>query len=196
MCIRDRVRSWPNAFAARVYKISRDPQGVRLTWLKVTGGTLKVRQALGYATQKGEEREEKIVQLRLYSADKFTSPEEVPAGTLCAVTGLSGTFAGQGLGVEPAGRPPVLEPVMTYRVELPAGADPAAALPKLRQLEEEDPQLHILWEGGRIHVQIMGRVQLEIFRALVQQRFGMDVTLDNGQIFYKETIENLSLIHI
>ena len=184
------VRSWPNAFAARVYKISRDPQGVRLTWLKVTGGTLKVRQALGYATQKGEEREEKIVQLRLYSADKFTSPEEVPAGTLCAVTGLSGTFAGQGLGVEPAGRPPVLEPVMTYRVELPAGADPAAALPKLRQLEEEDPQLHILWEGGRIHVQIMGRVQLEIFRALVQQRFGMDVTLDNGQIFYKETIEN------
>ena len=107
-----------------------------------------------------------------------------------AVTGLSGTFAGQGLGAEPAGTPPVLEPVMTYLVELPKATDPLTVLPKLRLLEEEDPQLHIIWSGGQIHVQIMGRVQLEIFRSLVQQRFGLDVTLDTGRIFYKETIAN------
>ncbi len=181
---------WGDCFSARVYKISRDAQGNRLTWLKITGGTLKVREMIRYVNQKGESVEEKAVQLRLYSADKFVPPEEVRAGMLCAVTGLSGTFAGQGLGAEAHGTPPVLEPVMTYRVELPKGADPAVVLPKLRQLEEEDPQLHILWDQGRIHVQIMGRVQLEIFRSLVRQRFGLDVTLDTGRIFYKETIEN------
>ena len=179
----------PAQFGARVCKISRDPQGNRLTWMKITGGALKVRSVLSYVNQKGEAAEEKAVQLRLYSGDKFTTPEEVEAGRLCAVTGLTGTFAGQGLGAEPAGKPPVLEPVMTYRVELPKGTDPLTALPKLRLLEEEDPQLHILWSGGQIHVQIMGRVQLEIFRSLVQQRFGLDVTLDTGRIFYKETIE-------
>ena len=182
-------RSWPEEFGARVYKISRDPQGNRLSWLKITGGSLKVREIIRYVNQKGSETEEKVVQLRLYSADKFTAPEEVGPGTLCAVTGLSGTFAGQGLGTEPPGKPPVLEPVMTYRVELPRGVDPATALPKLRQLEEEDPQLHILWDLGRIHVQIMGKVQLEIFRDLARQRFGLDITLDTGRIFYKETIE-------
>ena len=184
------AKTYPDAFGARVYKISRDPQGNRLTWMKITGGSLKVRETICYVNQKGEAIEEKALQLRLYSADKFTTPEEVTAGSLVAVTGLSGTFAGQGLGTEPAGEPPVLEPVMTYRVELPKGADPSTVLPKLRQLEEEDPQLHILWEQGRIHVQIMGKVQLEIFRSLVQQRFGLDITLDSGRIFYKETIEN------
>jgi len=183
-------KSYPADFGARVYKISRDPQGNRLTWMKITGGSLKVREMMRYVNQKGDEVEEKAVQLRLYSADKFTAPEEVTAGMLVAVTGLSGTFAGQGLGAEPAGTPPVLEPVMTYRVELPKSVDPATALPKLRQLEEEDPQLHIIWDQGRIHVQIMGKVQLEIFRSLVQQRFGLDITLDKGQIFYKETIAN------
>ena len=180
----------PEQFGARVCKISRDPQGNRLTWMKITGGKLKVRSLISYVNQKGETVEEKAVQLRLYSGDKFTTPEEVEAGSLCAVTGLTGTFAGQGLGTEPPGKPPVLEPVMTYRVELPKGTDPLTVLPKLRLLEEEDPQLHILWSGGQIHVQIMGRVQLEIFRSLVQQRFGLDVTLDTGRIFYKETIEN------
>ncbi|MBQ7801449.1 MAG: NYN domain-containing protein [Oscillospiraceae bacterium] len=180
----------PEAFGARVCKISRDPQGTRLTWMKLTGGTLRTRTGLNYVNQKGDPLEEKVVQLRLYSGDKFTAPEEACAGQLVAVTGLSGTFAGQGLGTEPAGTPPVLEPVMTYRVELPRGTDPLTVLPKLRQLEEEDPQLRILWSGGRIHVQIMGRVQLEIFRSLVQQRFGLEVTLDTGRIFYKETIEN------
>ena len=128
------------------------------------------------------------MQLRLYSAEKFTPAEEVPAGGLCAVTGLTATFAGQALGAEKNGLPCALEPVMTYRVNLPKGADPAVVLPKLRQLEEEDPQLHLLSRGSAIHVQIMGKVQMEIFRSLVQQRFGLDITLDDQRIFYKETI--------
>ena len=182
--------AYPDEFAAKVYKISRDPQGNRLTWLKVTGGSLKVRSMLRYVNQKNEPREEKIVQLRRYSADKFTTPEEVTAGQLAAVTGLSETYAGQSLGAEPAGQPYVLEPVMTYRVNLPGSADPAQVLPKLRQLEEEEPQLRLLWENGQIHVQMMGRVQQEVFRSLVQQRFALDVTLSDQRIFYKETIEN------
>ena len=178
------------SFGARIYKISRDVQGARLTWLRVTGGTLKTRDSISYVNQKGESIEEKILQIRLYSGDKFTAAESAPAGTLCAVTGLSQSYAGQGLGIEGAGTAPALEPVMTYRVELPKGCDPMVALPKLRLLEEEDPQLHILWEGGNIHVQIMGKVQLEIFRDLVAQRFGLEISFDTGRIFYKETIEN------
>ena len=180
--------SYGSEFAARVYKISRDPQGNRLTWLKVTGGSLKVRSVIPYTNQKGERLEEKLVQLRLYSGDKFSAPEEVTAGQLVAVTGLSATCIGQSLGAEPPGLVPALEPVMTYRVNLPKGSDPAAVLPKLRQLEEEDPQLHLLWQDGQIHVQIMGRVQLEVFRSVVLQRFHLDVTLDDRRIFYKETI--------
>ena len=181
-------KTYPEAFAARVYKISRDAQGNRLTWLKVTGGNLKVRSNLRYVNQKGEEREEKLVQLRQYSAEKFTAPEEVFAGELVAVTGLTETFAGQALGAEQSGTDYALEPVMTYRVGLPKGADPALIVPKLRLLEEEDPQLHLLMEKGQIHVQIMGRVQQEVFRSLVKQRFDLDVTLDDQRIFYKETI--------
>ncbi|MBQ2926951.1 MAG: TetM/TetW/TetO/TetS family tetracycline resistance ribosomal protection protein [Oscillospiraceae bacterium] len=181
---------YPAAFGARVYKISRDPQGNRLTWLKVTGGSLKVRSVLNYVNSKGESREEKLVQLRCYSADKFTPAEEIPAGQVAAVTGLSETYAGQALGAETFSLPPALEPVMTYRVNLPKGSDPAVVCPKLRQLEEEDPQLHLVMEGSQIHVQIMGKVQLEIFRSLVQQRFGLEITLDDRRIFYKETIEN------
>ena len=182
-------KGYPGEFGARVYKISRDPQGNRLTWLKVTGGSLKVRSIIHYVNQKGETREEKAVQLRLYSGEKFSSPEEIAAGQLAAVTGLTETYAGQSLGAEPAGQPYTLEPVMTYRVNLPGNADPAVVLPKLRQLEEEEPQLHLLWENGQIHVQMMGRVQQEIFRSLVQQRFALDVTLSDRRIFYKETIE-------
>ena len=184
------VKDYPADFAARVYKITRDPQGNRLSWLKVTGGKLKVRSAISYVNQKGEPVEDKVVQLRLYSAEKFTPAEEVTAGGLCAVTGLTATFAGQALGDEPGGLPCALEPVMTYRVNLPKGADPGLVLPKLRQLEEEDPQLHLISRGSAIHVQIMGKVQLEIFRSLVQQRFGLDITLDDERIFYKETIAN------
>ena len=177
-------------FGARVYKIARDPQGNRLTWLKVTGGSLRVRQLLTYQNARGETLEEKAVQLRLYSGDKFTVPEAVEAGQLCAVTGLSATWAGQGLGVQTDSASPVLEPVMTYRVGLPKNCDPLTALPKLRQLEEEDPQLHILWEDRvkQIHVQIMGKVQLEILRSLIRDRFGLEVEFDSGRIYYKETV--------
>ena len=183
------VKEYPQDFGARVYKISRDSSGTRLTWLKVTGGSLSVREQIRYGNQKGEPVEEKLVQLRLYSGDKFTAPERIAAGTVAAVTGLSQSYIGQSLGIEPAGLPPTLESVMTYRVNLPAHADPAQALQKLRQLEEEDPQLKLLWEGGQIHVQIMGQVQLEVFRSLAKERFGLDVTLDDRKISYKETIE-------
>ena len=185
-------KTYSSDFGARIYKISRDPQGNRLTWLKVTGGSLRVRTPIRYVNQKGDAVEEKAIQLRLYSGDKFTAPEEVTAGTVCAVTGLTQTYIGQGLGVEKSGAAPLMEPVMTYRVALPKGADPAVVLPKLRQLEEEDPQLHILWDDRlkQIHVQIMGKVQLEIIRSLIQARFNLDVTLDSGRIYYKETIAN------
>ena len=177
-------------FGAQVYKISRDNQGNRLSWLKITGGSLRVRDLISYVNQKGNPLEEKVIQLRLYSGDKFSAPEEVFAGQTVAVTGLSATYIGQRLGSAPQGNTPSLEPVMTYRVGLPAGADPMTVLPKLRLLEEEDPQLHILWESGQIHVQIMGKVQLEVFRSLVKERFDLDVTTDSPRIFYKETIEN------
>ncbi len=168
-----------SAFGARVQKISHDPQGTRLTWLKVTGGSLKVRSMLD---------EEKIQAIRLYSGDKFTTAEEALPGTLCAVAGLSKTYAGQGLGTEPSARKPAMQPVMTYRVL--TDTDPALALPKLKLLEQEDPQLRLLWQNGQIQVQIMGKVQLEVFRALVQQRFGLQIQLADPKIYYLETIEN------
>ena len=176
------------SFGARVYKITRDAQGNRLTWLRVTGGNLKVRTALPYENARGELREEKIQQIRIYSSEKYVSPEEIGPGQVAAVTGLTETYAGQTFGMEENALPPMLEPVMTYRVHLPGGSDQALVFPKLRQLEEEDPQLHLVWENGQIHVQMMGKVQMEIFRSLVQQRFSLDVTLDDQRIFYKETI--------
>ncbi len=167
-------------FAARVHKISHDPQGNRLTWLKLTGGSLKVRSQL---------LEEKVQAIRLYSGDKFTTAEEVGPGTLCAITGLSKTYAGQGLGLEPSAPKPTMTPVMTYRVQL--DTDPALALPKLRLLEQEDPQLRLLWEDAtkQIQVQIMGKVQLEVFKTLVFQRFGLEIQLMDPKIYYLETIE-------
>ena len=179
-------------FGAKVYKITRDPQGNRLTWMKITGGCLAVRSLLRYEDRKGETLEEKAVQLRFYSGDKFTVADTAVPGSICAVTGLSGTYAGQGLGCEAASGAPILEPVMTYRVGLPSGCDPQTALPKLRQLEEEDPLLRVLWDPGlqQIHVQIMGKIQLEVLRSLIAQRFSLDVTLDSGRVYYKETIEN------
>ncbi len=179
-----------DAFGGLVYKISRDPQGNRLTWLKVTGGSLKVRSILRYVNQKGEALEEKAVQLRLYSGDKFTAAEEVFPGQTVAVTGLSATWPGLGLGCAANSAASAVEPVMTYRVVLPAGKDPAVVIPKLRQLEEEDPQLHLVCDGDRIHIQIMGKVQLEVFQSLVKERFDLDITLTEPRIYYKETIEN------
>ncbi len=177
-------------FGAQVYKISRDPQGNRLTWMKITGGSLKVRSLLSYVNRSGEKLEEKAIQLRRYSGEKFTAPDEAFPGQTVAVTGLTGTWPGMGLGVQPHSAPSAVEPVMTYRVVLPAGKDPAAVIPKLRQLEEEDPQLHLVCDGDRIHIQIMGRVQLEVFRRLVQERFDLDVTISDPRIYYKETVEN------
>ncbi len=172
-------------FAAQVQKISHDPQGVRLTWLKLTGGSLKVR-----STIKIGEEAEKVLSIRRYSGEKFTTLEEAFPGDLVAVTGLSGTYAGQGLGLEPSAPKPTLQPVMTYRVQL--STDPALALPKLRLLEEEDPQLRLLWDAAtkQIQVQIMGKVQLEVFKALVFQRFGLEIQLSDPRIYYLETIEN------
>ena len=174
-------REYPADFGAKVYKISRDSQGARLTWMKLTGGSLRVRSVLN---------DEKIQQIRLYSGEKFTLSEEVYAGTLCAVTGLNNTKIGQGFGIEPPSAAPMVQSVMTYRVS--TAAVPTTLLPKLRLLEEEDPQLHILWDDHlkQIHVQIMGRVQSEVFRALALQRFGVELTLADPRIFYKETIEN------
>ncbi len=172
-------------FAARVFKISRDSQGARLTWMKITGGSLKVKALLS-----GPGWEEKADQLRVYSGAKFQAVDEAEAGTVCAVTGLSRTSAGEGLGAEAEALPPALEPVLTYRVILPAGQDPHTALQKLRQLEEEDPQLHLVWNErlGELHVQLMGEVQLEILQRLIAERFGMEVAFGQGGIVYRETI--------
>lgn len=176
-------------FAARVYKISRDPQGNRLTWLRVTGGSLKVRSLLSYEA-KGQAFEEKIKELRLYSGSKYTQAEEASAGTLCALVGLSGTFSGQCLGCEPQGKGPVLEPVMTYTLELPQGCDPRLMLPKLMELGDEDPQLHILWDERlrSIQARLMGQVQIEVLKSQVLERFGVEIGVGAGRILYKETI--------
>lgn len=179
------VPSYPAEFGARVFKIARDEQGNRLTYLKVTGGSLKVKTVLT-----GEQ--EKVNQIRIYSGEKYTTVTEAPAGTVCAVTGLSQTRPGEGLGTESGVLVPLLEPVLTYQLQLPEGMDTAAALPKLRQLEEEEPQLHIVWEEElqEIRVQVMGEVQIEILKYLVKERFGMDISFGAGSIVYKETIKN------
>lgn len=183
-------KTYDQNFSAQVYKISRDPQGNRLTWLKLTGGNIKARQVLSYQSLRNETMEEKIIQLRRYSGDKFSSLEQVSAGELIAVTGLSGTYIGQCFGAEAPCLPPALIPVMTYQLRLPKGTDVAVVWPKLKQLEEEDPLLQLIQENGQIHVQIMGKVQLEVFRSVVEQRFGLDVFLEDQRIFYKETISN------
>lgn len=183
--------AYPDEFAARVYQIARDPQGNRLTYLKVTGGSLSVRAPLAYLPQQGEEAiEEKVTGLRLYSGAKFQTAETVVAGDVCAVLGLSQTFPGQGLGAEPPAPPPLLEPVLTYRLVLPPDCDPRTLLPKLKLLEEEDPQLHIVWDERlqEIHARLMGQVQMEVLKSLIQGRFDVDVQMDAGRILYRETI--------
>ena len=175
---------YPETFSARVFKISHDPQGKRLTHLKVTGGTLRVRDAVPYAGH-----QEKAAQLRLYSGGRFRAVDQVPAGGVCAVQGLTATCGGQGLGAEESGIRPVLEPVMRYRVALPPDCDSRTLLPQLRQLEEEDPQLRFTSHGGEIHVSLMGRIQAEILKSLVSERFGVEIDLDRGRVLYKETID-------
>lgn len=176
--------AYPAAFSARVFKISHDAQGKRLTHLKVTGGTLRVRDAISYGG-----RQEKAAQLRIYTGGRFRPVDQVPAGGICAVQGLTATWGGQGLGEREEAVRPVLEPVMRYRMALPPDCDSRVLLPQLRQLEEEDPQLRFTAQDGELHVSLMGRVQAEILRSLVAQRFGVEVELDRGRVLYKETID-------
>ena len=180
----------PDIFGARIYKIAHDARGERLTYMKITGGALSVRDTLRYRNAAGEPCEEKAAQLRLYSGAKFEAVPTAPAGTVAAVTGLSGTRPGQGLGAEADAEPPSLIPALGCRIVLPKGADARTVLPKLRELEEEEPLLHIAWQPtlGEIHAQLMGELQTDVLVSLIRDRFGLDVTVDSGRILYRETI--------
>ena len=174
---------YPQEFGAKIFKISRDAQGNRMSHMKITGGSLLTREIID---------EEKVNQIRLYSGEKFETVREAPAGTVCAVLGLAKAVPGQGLGIEAASAMPLLEPVMTYRIGLPEGVDAAAVLPKFRELEEEDPELHLTWEESKkeIHVQIMGEIQMEILKSVIEERFGLSVEFGDRSIVYRETITN------
>ncbi len=181
--------TYPETFGARVFKVSRDARGARLTWMKVTGGVLKTKDLLTNRrpdTPEEEIWEEKADQLRLYSGEKFRPVDSAPAGTVVAVTGLSRALPGQGLGHETAWTVPALEPVLAYQVE--TEADPSATLKALRLLEEEDPQLRVSWSGGAIRVQLMGEVQIEILQRRLQERFGIGASFGAGRVVYRETI--------
>lgn len=175
-------------FGARVFKIARDAQGNRLTYLKLTGGRLAARTVLSGGS--GEPWQEKVNQIRVYSGEKYTSISEAEAGQVVAVTGLTRTRPGDGLGAEEKAELPLLEPVLSYRIILPAECSPAQMIPKLRELEEEEPALHILWqeETQDIMVQLMGEVQTEILQRMIKDRFGVVVEFGNGRIIYKETL--------
>ncbi len=194
-----KMPSYPEAFGARVFKIARDERGSRLTYVKVTGGTLRVRQTVrthgGRGTSLGEDgtapaTEEKTDQIRVYSGSKYTLLQEASAGTVCALTGLTTTYCGEGLGAEQGDTVPLLAPVMTYRVVLPEGCDVYGMYQKLCQLEEEEPQLHIVWREriSEIQAQLMGEVQIEILKNIIRQRFDTEVDFDEGSIAYRETI--------
>ncbi|GDZ62754.1 elongation factor G [Bifidobacteriaceae bacterium MCC01998] len=187
-------------FGARIYKVSHDSQGNRLTWLKVTGGEFKAKTMLSGTARVGSDPgeskigddglwHEKADQVRVYSGAKFSTVDSVVAGTVCAVTGLTRTFPSAGLGKEPDGVNPVLQPVLTYTL-LPGECDIHACLVALRELEDEDPLLHVVWQPhlGEVHLQLMGAVQLEVIQQMMHDRFGLDVTFGPGSILYKETI--------
>lgn len=177
-------KNYPEEFGAKIYKITRDSQGNRLSHLKITGGTLAARMSITDT--------EKINQIRLYSGDKFTTANEMSAGEVCAVTGLDSTYAGQSLGIDIPANIPLLEPVMTYKLLILDGTDPLLSIPKLRLLEEEDPKLHVVWNEflKEIHLQVMGAVQIEILKTVIADRFKIDVDFGAGNIVYKETITN------
>ncbi len=206
-----RMPEYGQAFGARVYKIARDGRGNRLTYVKVTGGTLRVKQMISVCGSRGsfvgsvsgsgddsgnkntgtdEVREEKVDQIRVYSGSKYAIEQEAAAGTVCALTGLVSTFCGQGLGAERGAVLPVVEPVMTYRIALPEDCDVHRMYEKLCQLEEEEPQLHLVWREqlNEIHAQLMGEVQIEVLRNLIRERFGVEASFEEGSIVYKETI--------
>ncbi len=181
-----RQPEYPAEFGAKVYKITRDDSGNRLTHLKITGGALKVRSMI-----EGTDWQEKINQIRIYSGTKFTAVDELTAGGVCAVTGLSRSYAGEGLGIERNSSAPLLEPVLTYKVILKPEYDALSVLAQLRKLEEQDPQLHIVWNERlqEIHLQLMGEIQLEILKTMIIEQFGLFVEFDQGSIAYKETID-------
>lgn len=187
-----REKPYPDGFGAKVFKIARDNQGNRLTFLKVTGGSLKARMSLS-GGRDGDEWEEKVNQIRIYSGEKYSTTEEVSAGSVCAVTGLSHTRPGEGLGGERESALPVLEPVLTCKMELPSECDPALLFPRLKMLEEEEPQLHLVWNEAlrEIQAKIMGEVQTEVLKSLIMDRFGVEVGFGEGNIVYKETIGNV-----
>ncbi len=179
-------KTYQEAFGARVFKVTRDSQGSRLTHMKITGGTLKAKMELTCA----EDKTEKVNQIRIYSGERFEAVNEAAAGSVCAVTGLLGTMAGQGLGMEKNLESPFLTPVLSYCLLLPEGTDPMAVMPKLKELEEEDPALSFTWEEElkEIHVHVMGEVQMEILKVLIRERFGLEIAFGKGRIVYKETI--------
>jgi len=199
------VPRYPDQFGAKIYKIARDEQGNRLTFMKITGGSLKVKVLLtghngtsvrlrnenpAMIVSENTDWEEKIDQIRIYSGSKYETMDEVGAGTICAVTGLTRTYPGEGIGIEKGSDLPILEPVLNYQIILPKDTDAHVMLTKLRQLEEEDPQLHLVWNETlkEIHVQLMGEVQVEVLQSLVLERFGVYVEFGTGSIVYKETI--------
>ncbi len=188
--------AYPEKFGARVFKIARDAQGNRLTYLKITGGSLKVKMLLSNEKEAGEGKEElweeKAEQIRIYSGNSFEAVKEAKAGSVCAVTGLSHTYCGQGLGIESHTFLPVLEPVLTYKIELPEDCNVHSMLIKLKELEEEEPQLHIVWDERlqEIHAQVMGEVQIEILKRMIWERYQTEVEFGSGKIVYKETIED------
>ena len=186
-------KQYPQEFGARVFKISRDAQGNRLTYIKVLGGNLRVKEyilANGDEKQENSTEREKPDQLRIYSGGQFRMVSEVQAGEICAMTGLKHTYAGQGLGTEQASEQPLLAPVLTYTLQLPGQCDIQAAYRNLSQLEEEEPQLHLVWEEetGELHANVMGEVQMEILKELAKERFGLELSFGAGSIVYKETI--------
>lgn len=180
-------------FGAKVYKISRDIQGNRLTHMKITSGVLRVKDVLGDNLDMASHWEEKVNQIRIYSGEKYETAPEAEAGMVCTVTGLNYTYPGEGLGMEKESKSPMLEPVLNYQVQLPEGCDVHTVLRNFRLLEEEDPMLRIVWEEelGEIHVRLMGEVQIEILKSLIRDRFGMEVSFGTGNIVYKETIRNV-----
>ncbi len=184
-------------FGAKVFKITRDSQGNRLTHMKITGGKLKVKQLLSGKEERRMGRdgergiwEEKADQIRIYSGEKYETVNEAEAGSVCAVAGLTRTYPGEGIGAEKESELPLLEPVLNYELRLPEGVTPQSMLPKLKMLEEEEPELQILWDESlqEIKIQMMGEVQIEVIRHLIAERFGVDVTFGTGKIVYKETI--------
>ena len=180
-------------FGARVYKISR-VGGTRLTYMKITGGQLSARDELTYVCD-GQKYTEKVSQIRLYSGEKFEQTDKVSAGEICAVLGLSATFAGLGLGYESDGAAPLLEPVLSYRISLPQGCDPMLYYPKLKELEEEEPSLHMSWneELSQIEARLMGEIQIDLIKRLISERFSINCTLDAGRILYKEKISKKAI---